>query len=81
MWKIRQITEIIENVPPTGPGNKIKFVQNDKIGANWFVWSHSVLLIKGSYPDQTLPQHESLYPIGLISARIKIPHGGNFFTK
>ena len=37
MWKIRQITEIIENVPPTGPGNRIKFVQNNKIGANCFV--------------------------------------------
>ena len=46
--------------------------------------SHSVLeyiWIKGSYPDQILPQHESLYPIDLISARIKILHIGNFFTK
>ena len=34
-----------------------------------------------SYLDQKLPQYESLYPIGLISARIKIPYGGNFFTK
>ena len=33
-----------------------------------------------SYLDQILPQHESLYPIGLISARIKILHIGNFFT-
>ena len=34
--------------------------------------SHSVLeyiQIKGSYPDQMLPQHESLYPIGLISEK------------
>ena len=44
---------------------------------------HSVLeqiWIKGSYLDQRLPQHESLYPIGLILARIKIPHVGKFFT-
>ena len=43
--------------------------------------THSVLeqiQIKCSYPDQILPPHESLNPIGLISARIKIPHGGNF---
>ena len=31
--------------------------------------------------DKILPQHESLYPIGLISAIIKILHIGNFFTK
>ena len=40
---------------------------------------HSVLeqiWIKGSYLDQRLPQHESLYPIGLKSARIEIPHIG-----
>ena len=30
--------------------------------------------IKSPYPDQRLPQHESLYHIGLISARIEIPH-------
>ena len=30
--------------------------------------------IKGPYLDQKLPQHESLYPIGLKSARIEIPH-------
>ena len=35
---------------------------------------------KGPYPEQILPQHESWYPIGLISARIKILHIGNFFT-
>ena len=29
----------------------------------------------------TAAQHESLYPIGLISVRIKILHIGNFFTK
>ena len=42
--------------------------------------SHSVLeqiQIKGSYPEQRLPQHESLYPIGLKSARIEIPHIGS----
>ena len=38
-------------------------------------------LKKGSYLDQILPQHESLYPIGLKSARIEILHSGNFFTK
>ena len=45
---------------------------------------HSILeliWIKGSYLDQILPQHESFYPIGLISARIKIPQGGSFFNK
>ena len=31
----------------------------------------SVQKVKGSYLDQILPQHESLYPIGLLSARIK----------
>ena len=38
---------------------------------------HSVLVkiwIIGSYPDQRLPQHDTLYPIGLKSARIEIPH-------
>ena len=28
--------------------------------------------IKGPYLDQRLPHHESLYPIGLKSARIEI---------
>ena len=28
--------------------------------------------IKGPYPDQRLPQHESLYPIGLKTERIDI---------
>jgi hypothetical protein len=40
---------------------------------------HSVLeqiQIKGPYLDQSLPLHESLYPIGLKLPRIKIPHGG-----
>ena len=40
---------------------------------------HSVLeqiQIKDPYLDQRLPQDESLYPIGLKSARIEIPHGG-----
>ena len=36
--------------------------------------------IKDSYLDQRLLQHESLYPIGLKSARIEILHGGNSFT-
>ena len=31
--------------------------------------------------DQILLHHESLYPIGVLSARIKILHIGNFFTK
>ena len=31
--------------------------------------------------NKRLPQHESLYSIGLISARIDILHIGNFFTK
>ena len=35
--------------------------------------------MKGSYPDQRLPQHESLYPIGLKSARIEIPHIGSHY--
>ena len=53
----------------------------------WTLWGHSFhsvleyIWIKGSYPDQILPQHVSLYPVGLISARIKILHIGNFFTK
>ena len=41
---------------------------------------HSVLeqiWIKGSYIDQRLLQHESLYPIGLKSARIKVPYIGS----
>jgi hypothetical protein len=33
-------------------------------------------LKKGLYLDQRLPQHESLYPIGLKSAKIEIPHIG-----
>ena len=43
---------------------------------------HSVLeqiWIKGSYLDQRLPQHESLYPIGLKLARIEIPHIGSHY--
>ena len=39
--------------------------------------THSVLeqlQIKGSCLDQRLSQHERLYPIGLKSARIEIPH-------
>ena len=32
-------------------------------------------------PNTTTAQYESLYPIGLISATIKIVHIGNFFTK
>ena len=44
--------------------------------------THSVLeqiQIKGSYLDQRPPQHESLYPIGLKSARIEIPQGGSHY--
>ena len=47
-----------------------------------YVLPHSVLeqiYIKGSYLDQTLSQHESLYPIGLKSARIEILHGGSHY--
>ena len=33
-------------------------------------------LKKSPYPDQRLPQHESLQPIGLKSARIEMPHLG-----
>ena len=29
--------------------------------------------------DQRLPQHESLHPIGLKSARIEIPHIGTHY--
>ena len=50
----------------------------------FFVIDYSVLeqiKIKGPYLDQRLPLYESLYPIGLISARIEILHGGNFFAK
>ena len=46
---------------------------------NYFknICTHSVLgqiWIKDSYLHQRLPQHEILYPIGLKSARIDIPH-------
>ena len=34
---------------------------------------------KGSYPEQRLPQHERLYPIGLKSSRIEIPHFGTHY--
>ena len=43
---------------------------------------HSVLeqiWIQGSYLDQRLSQHKSLYPIGLKSARIEILHGGSHY--
>ena len=43
---------------------------------------HSVLeqiQTKSSYPDQRLSQHKSLYPIGLKSARIEIPHIGSHY--
>ena len=46
------------------------------------VRNHSVLeqiWIKSPYPDQRLPRHESLYPIGLKSARIEIPHIGTHY--
>ena len=35
--------------------------------------------IEGSYLDQRLPQHESLYHIGLKSARIEIPYIGSHY--
>ena len=38
-------------------------------------------VIKGPYLDQRLLLHESLFPIGLILARIEILHDGHFFTK
>ena len=44
--------------------------------------THSVLehiWIKGSYLDQRLPQYESLYSIGLKSARIEILHDGSHY--
>ena len=44
------------------------------------IGDHTVLeyiQIKGSYLDQRLPQYESLFPIGLNSARINIPYGGS----
>ena len=44
--------------------------------------SHSVLekiQVKNSYLDQRLSLHESLYPIGLKSATIEIPHGGSHY--
>ena len=62
---------------------KQAFGQVDALNANFSLVKHSVLehiQIKGSYPDQILTQHESLYPIGLLSARIKIRQIGNFFT-
>ena len=37
------------------------------------------IYLQVSYLDQKLPQYESLYPIGLISARIKILVIGYFF--
>ena len=46
------------------------------------IWQHSVLeqiQTKSSYPDQRLPQQESLYPISLKSARIEIPHIGTHY--
>ena len=45
-------------------------------------WGHSVLeqiWIKGPILDQWLPQHESLYPIGLKSAKIENPHIGSHY--
>ena len=35
--------------------------------------------MKGPYLDQRIPQYETLYPIGLKSARIEIPHGGSHY--
>ena len=52
-----------------------------ELKSNWNLLFHSVLewFIKQSpYPDQRPPQHESLYPIGLILTKIKILHIGRF---
>ena len=37
---------------------------------SWQIW------VKGSYLDQKVPQHESLYPKGLKPARIETPNIG-----
>ena len=55
-------------------------LKNDFIENKKWVQQHSVLekiWIKGSYLDQRLSQHENLYPIGLKSATIEMPHGGS----
>jgi hypothetical protein len=45
-------------------------------GAQWRTQCPRRDKTKGPYLDQRLPQHESLKPIGLKSARIEIPHIG-----
>ena len=43
----------------------------------WIIWRQPQRpRIKGSYLDKILLQHDSLYPIGLKSARIEILHSG-----
>ena len=45
-------------------------IKKDDFHEQWFGSA------KSPYPDQRLPQHESL---GLKSARIEIPHGGSHY--
>ena len=50
----------------------------------FFLSYYSVLeqtQIKSPYPDQRLPQHENLCPIGLKLARIEIPYVGFHYIK
>ena len=48
---------------------------------NWCAQRPRIYLNTRFLHRPILPQHEILYPIGLISTRIKILHIGNFFTK
>ena len=62
--------------------SKVKLLDEMSIAEDYFLTSHSVLehiWIKSPYPDPRLLQHESLYPIGLKSARIEIPHIGSHY--
>ena len=64
--------------------NKFVFLEESEDTKKSFeiIWPLAYIWIKGSYLDQILPQHESLlYSIGQKTARIEIPHCGNFFTK
>ena len=61
--------KIFSTLDWTSPHNLVKrFLKHSVLEQIW---------IKCSYLDQRLPQHESLYPIGLKSARIEIPHIGS----
>ena len=52
----------------------------DEVIYYYLIEINSVHILKNRpYPDQRLPQHESLYPIGLKSARIEIPHIGSHY--